>query len=106
MKTIQRAEHGQTMINGLRGGWGLFIELVAHIMEQSRFLHLQQSVGGMLLAPTCEVQEIISKDAQGTERELANTLRIQELIGPGDFLSPVVDQAVEGGAGRNIPSME
>src|SRR6266852_5608920 len=59
----------------------------------------------MLQAPPSEMQEIISISAQGTKRELANALGIQEVIGPGDFVLLVVDQAVgrsAGGKGRSM----
>jgi Zn-dependent alcohol dehydrogenase len=55
----------------------------------------------MLKAPPSEMQEIISISAQRTKRELANALGIQEVIGPGDFVLPVVDQAVGRSAGGN-----
>jgi hypothetical protein len=47
------------------------------------------------------VEQIISVGAEGTERELAHALRIQEEIGPGDLLATLVEQAVRGGAVRD-----
>ena len=43
MKAIQRAEHAEAMVDGLGSGLGLFVELIADILEQSGFIHLEQS---------------------------------------------------------------
>jgi hypothetical protein len=43
MKTIQRVEHGQAMVDGLGSGFWLFVELIAVILEQCGFIHLEQS---------------------------------------------------------------
>ena len=53
----------------------------------------------MLQAPACEVQEVISIGAQGTEGQLANALSIEEIIGPCDFLALFVSQPVWRSAG-------
>ena len=48
MEAIQTAEHAQAMVDGLGSGFGLFIELIADIVEQSRFIHLEQGLGRIL----------------------------------------------------------
>ena len=48
----------------------------------------------MLLEPAREVQEIIGIGTHGTEGKLANSLRIEEGIGPGDFLPLVIGQTI------------
>lgn len=48
MEAVQRAEHAQAMVDGLGGRFGLFVELIAHLIEQSRFIHLKQRVRRML----------------------------------------------------------
>ena len=106
VKTIARAQYGQTMIDSLRSGLWLLLELVTDIIEQSGFIHLEQGTGGMLLPPTCEVQKVISKSTKRTEGALANALGVQEIIGPGDFLPLLVDQAIGTGVGRDIGPME
>src|SRR5215469_10405235 len=89
------------MIDGLRTRLGNFAELIADISEQSRFIQLKQVRYRMCYAPTCEMQQIVTIDAQGAQRELAKTLAIEKLVGPGYFLSLVVDQVVGGEAGRS-----
>ena len=42
MKAIQRAEHTEAMVDGLGSGLRLFVELIADVIEQSRFIHLGQ----------------------------------------------------------------
>ena len=90
-------------------GLGFLVELIADIIEQSGFIDVEQSRRRMLQAPACEVQEIIGIGAQGTEGKLANALRIEEVIGPGDFLPLVIDQAIgrsAGGGGRLMEQRE
>jgi hypothetical protein len=94
MEAIQRAEHAEAMVDGGGSGFGIFVELIADIVEQSGFIHLKQSPGRMLQAPPCEMQEIISIGAQGTEGQLANALGIEEVIDPGHFVSLVVNHPV------------
>src|SRR6266511_6369089 len=99
MKAIHRADHTQMMIDCLGGRRGIFVELIANVIEQSRFIDVENSRGRMLLMPAREVQEIIGIGAQGTERKLANTLGIEEAIGPRDFLPLGIDQTIGGMAG-------
>ena len=99
MKATQTAQHTQAMVDGLGSGLGLFIELIANISEQRRFLDVERVGYGMGYAPACEMQQIVCIGAQGTERELAKALGIEKLIGPSDFLPLVIDQMIGTDAG-------
>ena len=106
MKATQTAQHNQAMVDGLGSGLGLFIELIANISEQRRFLDVERVGYGMGYAPACEMQQIIGIGAQGTERELAQALGIEKGIGPSDFLPLVRGQTVRREAGRRGRGME
>jgi hypothetical protein len=82
------------MVDGLRSRFGFCVELIADIIEQSRFIHLQQGPRRAWQRPPCEVQQIVSISAQGAERKLAEALGIEEGIGPRDFPPLVVDEAI------------
>ena len=96
MKPIEGTEHAQTMVDGLGSWLRIFIEPITDIVEQSGFIHfLRGGRGGMTWEPpACEVQQIIPIGTQGTEGQLANALRVEKGIDPGDFLLPLIDQAV------------
>ena len=64
MELIDRAEHTEAMVDGLRSGFWFFVELIAHIIEQNRFTQLEQGAQRGLQPPPCEVQQIISVGAQ------------------------------------------
>ena len=65
MKAIPRADYTQAMVDSLGSGFGIFVELIADIIQQSGFIHLLQDRCGMLEVPAREVQQIISIAAQG-----------------------------------------
>ena len=88
------------MIHGLRGGLGLLVELVTDIVEQGGLADLGQRPG-WVLKPAGEVEQVIGVGSQGTQRQLADALGIEEGIGPGDFLPLLVEQAIGGSAGGN-----
>ena len=64
------------MIDGLRRGFGLLIQLVTGIIEQSGFGDLRQR--RVFRPPTGEVQQVKSIGAQGPQGKLANPLNIEE----------------------------
>src|SRR2546429_216793 len=98
MEAIQRTEHAETMVDSLRSGFWLFVELIT-ACEESRLIHLQQRLWRVMQSPTGEMQQVIAVNTQRTQRELANALRIQKVINPADFLPLLVDQAIRGNAG-------
>jgi hypothetical protein len=74
--------------------------LLTHVVQQSGLADLRQRPG-WVLKPAGEVQQVIGVGPQGTQRQLADALGIEERIGPGDFLPLLVEQAIGGSAGRN-----
>ena len=92
MEAIQAMHHAQTMIHSLRRGPRLLLELVTDIVEQSGLGDLREGERQRPLAPPAgEVQQVISIRTQGAQRELANTLRIEEGVGPSDLLSLLIE---------------
>ncbi len=102
VEAIDAVHDGQPSIHGCRGGRRLLIELIADIVEQGSFVDFRQSQWEQPLGtPAREVQQVIRVGAQGTERELADALGIEEGIGPGDLLAVLIEQAIGRHAGRN-----
>src|SRR5215469_1833267 len=66
MKAIQTAQHAQAVIDGLRRGFGLVIELAANIVEQEGLVELRQRVP-CRPQPTCQVEQVIGVSAQGAQ---------------------------------------
>src|SRR5215471_8169074 len=106
MEAIERAEHAEAMVDGLRSRFGFCIELIADIIEQSRFIHLQQGPRRACQPPPCKVQQIVSVSTQGAERKLAQALGIEKGIGPRDFPPLVVDEAIGRSAGGSGGPMD
>src|SRR5689334_12695682 len=94
------------MVDGLRSRFGFCVELIADIIEKSRFIHLQQGPRRAWQPPPCEVQQIVSICAQGAERKLAKALGIEKGIGPRDFPPLIVEQAIGRSAGGDGGSMD
>jgi hypothetical protein len=87
------------MVDGLRSRFGFCIELIADIIEQSRFIHLQQGPRRPCQPPPCKVQQIVSISTQGAESKLAQALGIEKGIGPRDFPALVVEETIGRSAG-------
>src|SRR5215469_1490907 len=83
------------MVDGLRSRFGFCIELIADIIEQSRFIHLQQGPRRACQPPPCKVQQIVSISTQGAERKLAQALGIEKGIGPRNFPPLVVEATIQ-----------
>src|SRR5262249_17374453 len=55
MEAIQAAQHTQAVVDGLRRGRGVFVELVTDIVEQKGVRKLTERVA-RTLEPTCQVE--------------------------------------------------
>src|SRR6516164_10655796 len=99
--------NAQAMIHGLGSGFGFLVELMPDIIQQGGLADFRQRLWQRPFAPpTGEVQQVISVSAQRAQRQLANTLTIEEGIGPGDLLAMLVEQAIGRNAGQNGRSMD
>ena len=63
VEAIQATNHGQAMIDGLRRGLGLLIQLMTDIVQQGGLGDPGQRPG-RVLEPAGEVQQVISIGAQ------------------------------------------
>jgi hypothetical protein len=73
-------------------------QLMADIVQQCGLRDFGKSLG-LALKPTSEVQQVIGVGAQGARRELTEMLGIEEIIGPGNLVVGIVEQAIRTGSG-------
>ena len=100
VESIQTTNHGQAMIYGLRGRLGLLAQLMADIVQQCGLGDFGKGLG-LALKPTSEVQQIIGVGAQRARRQLAKMLGIEKIVGPGDLVAVLVEQAIRTGSWRS-----
>jgi hypothetical protein len=86
MEAVQTTNRAQAMIDGLRRGLGLLVQLMTDIVQQSGLGDLGQRLHRRLQPPAGEVQQVICVGPQRTQGELPNALAIEEGVGPGDLL--------------------
>ena len=99
--------HGEPAIHGRRRRLWLLVELRADVFEEGGIVDFGQGQWEQPLGPPAgEVQQVKSVGAQGTQRELANALRVEECIGPSDLLAVLIEQAIRGDAGQNGRSID
>ena len=67
VEAVQATHGNQPVIHGLRRGRRFAVELMPHVVEQSRFGDFLQRLG-RLLEPAGEVQQIVGVSAQRTQR--------------------------------------
>ena len=97
METIETTEHGEAVIDRLGSGLRRMVELVADILQEERLVQPgKPEVLGS--EPSCCMQQVKGIGAQRAQRELAKSLRIEDLSGPGDLAVAVVQQTLRGSA--------
>jgi hypothetical protein len=96
MEAIQTTDYGQTMIDGLRCGSWLLVQLMANIVQQGG---LGDGSQGLMLAlkPTSEVKQFIGVGAQRVRRQLPHMLGIEKIIHPDDLVVLLIEQAIRTG---------
>ena len=98
VKAIAAAHCAQPMIHGLRGGFGILLELMTDIVDDRGLRDLGKRPM-LRFEPAGEIEEVVGVDAQRTGRKLAEALTVQEGIRPVEFSSLVVTHTIRGGAG-------
>ena len=98
VKTITATHHAQAMINCLRGGLGILLELEADIVDDCGLGDLGKRQA-QWLDPTSEVEQVIGVDTERPRGELPEALRVEKRIRPVQFSSVLIAQAVWGEAG-------
>ena len=86
------------MIHRLWTGLGILFELMTNIVDERGLGDFRQRLM-LRCEPAREVEKVVSVNAQRTERELPQTLTVQEGIGPVGFRSLIATHSIGGDAG-------
>jgi len=98
VESIQTTDHGQAMIHGSRSRLGLLTQLMTDIIQQGGLGDFRKSLG-LALKPPSEVQQVIGIGAEGARRQLTKMLGVEEVVGPGNLLVLIIEQAIRTGSG-------
>src|ERR1041384_3249259 len=108
VKAQKGAYHGEAVIDGLGGRPRVLVQLKSHVVSQGPFIHLGQRWRSGSPPPAGEVQQIVGIRAQGSRREIAQHLRVEELVAGADFFSVRIMQTIRtaaGGRGWGVSQM-
>ena len=94
VETVEIAQGGQTVIDGLGGGLGVLVKLVTDIIEEGGFVQLGEGSRRGLRPPASEVQQVIAIGAYGARRKPTDMLQVEKLIHPSDVTTLPIEEAI------------